>query len=269
MARVNDKQSLCHGVNSRVIINISGNQYLRSLLDRFFHHAFAGTTADSHPCHKDSLFAASSFILLQPVAPDCLQSELLPHEICGLPQRHGFRQVSDSSNSFQNAVVFTGNIQHTGILQLQNFPVQPRHAKHIKIGVHGVAADVIFNQGQDSSAIYRIVCHLADAAEQQRMMGNQHIRAPLHGLAYGSLVCVQRDKDLFYHTVSPSHLKPRIVPFLRALQRIILFQPVNNFITSHSDSARPPAAASPFPVPPPCGGRNLYCVFSVLPESVR
>ena len=111
-----------------------------------------------------------------------------------------------------------------GILQIQLFFIDVRHAENIKILVHGEVADLLFNQRQNSSADKRIIVYFPNAVKQERMMRDEKIRLCIDGLPDRFLCSIQSDQDTAHFTVAPSHQETRIIPFFRAVQWILFFQ---------------------------------------------
>ena len=173
MSGIDNAKTICQSIYGRMIVDVPGHQNLCLFLDGRIDHTLTGPAADCDPADES---LSGSFLLFRAIAADSFNAHPRPHVIRKICEAHCFGQIPHPSDSFDDSVYFPCHLQHMGILQIQLFFIDVRHAEYIKIRVHGVVADLVFNQRQNSSADKRIIVYFPNAVKQERMMRDEKIR---------------------------------------------------------------------------------------------
>ena len=139
MACVDHSQMLRHRIDPGVVVDIPGDEHIRPLLQGGLHHAFPGAGRDGDT--PDRLFAIPEHF-------DMFQMEPVFDQAADPVKRHSLLQVRHPADPLRglSSCAFPRHFQGFPAGKPQDPGGKLRHARHIVVGVHGIAGNVMPDQ---------------------------------------------------------------------------------------------------------------------------
>ena len=142
------------------------------------------------------------------VDPHLFQSKDISDKSREFIQAHVFLKSSDPADPFLGDLVFISDLEHLSVGQTKQISCSIRHTHHIKIGVHGIAGNIISDQFHHSFPDIIAVMDPLDPGEKKGMMCDQKVRPLQRGETDDRRGRVHCQANCFYVLVIPADLQP-------------------------------------------------------------